>query len=63
MPNRVTYCHRTALRYAEKRKTVDASSIDHCLKVTHEIFKTNIGHLAIGQSVSAGVVSEEHVVP
>ena len=47
MPDRVGDRNRAALRYAEQGETVDAGSIDHRFKIVHEIFKTDVGDLAI----------------
>ena len=50
------------MRDAEQVEALDAGRIDNRFEITDEILKSDVGHLAIRQSVAARVVSIEGVI-
>src|SRR5262245_3059795 len=54
---------RTPLRDAKQWKSLEANGLDHTFEILHERFEREFPHIPVRQSIAAGIVADETVLP
>ena len=62
VPDGVRYRHRATLRDAKKGEALNVCRIDDGFEIVHQTLKGNVGDLAVGQSIAAGIVAIDGMI-